>query len=49
MNNNLVYDLKDKIPVKHIFLYGFQELLAILVATLLIASICGVPVGAGAQ
>lgn len=47
MNNNLVYDLDDKIPVKHLFLYGFQELLAILVATLLIASICGVSVGAG--
>lgn len=47
MNNNLVYDLNDKIPVKHLFLYGFQELLAVLVATLLIASICGVSVGAG--
>ena len=47
MQNNLIYDLNDKMPIKHIFLYGFQELLAILVATLLIASICGVSVGAG--
>lgn len=44
---NLIYDLHDKIPFKHILLYGFQELLAVIVATLLIASICGVPVGTG--
>nr|DAW56000.1 MAG TPA: uracil transporter [Caudoviricetes sp.] len=43
----MIYNLDDRMPLKHIFLYGVQELLAILVATLLIASICGVSVGAG--
>ena len=47
MNSNIIYNLNDKMPFKHIFLYGVQELLAILVATLLITSICGVPSGAG--
>lgn len=45
--SNMIYHLNDKMPMKHILLYGLQELLAILVATLLIASICNVPVGAG--
>ena len=43
----MIYKLDDKIPIKHVFLYGFQELLAIIVATLLIANICNVSVGAG--
>lgn len=43
----MIYNLDDRMPLKHILLYGVQELLAILVATLLIASICGVSVGAG--
>lgn len=45
--NSLIYDLEDKMPFKHVLVYGFQELLAILVATLLIANICSVSVGAG--
>ena len=47
MQSNMIYSLNDKMPFKHILLYGFQELLAVIVATLLIASICGVSVGAG--
>ena len=47
MSSNMIYSLNDKMPFKHILLYGFQELLAVIVATLLIASICGVSVGAG--
>lgn len=47
MQSNMIYSLNDKMPFKHILLYGVQELLAIIVATLLIASICGVSVGAG--
>lgn len=43
----MIYNLDDRMPLKHILLYGIQELLAILVATLLIASICEVSVGAG--
>lgn len=43
----MIYNLDDRMPFKHILLYGIQELLAVLVATLLIASICGVSVGAG--
>ena len=43
----MIYTLDDKMPFKHILLYGAQELLSVLVATLLIASICDVPVGAG--
>ena len=46
-NNNLIYNLDSHIPFKHILIYGFQELLAVLVATILITSICGVPIGAG--
>lgn len=45
--DNLVYDLNDNMPLKHIGIYGLQELLSILVATLLIANICSVSVGAG--
>lgn len=47
MESNMIYHLNDKMPIKHILLYGLQELLAVLVATLLIASICDVSVGAG--
>ena len=47
MNKTLLYDLDDKMPLKHVGIYGFQELLSILVATLLIANICSVSVGAG--
>lgn len=43
----MIYKLDDKMPFKHIVLYGIQELFAILIATLLIASICNVSVGAG--
>lgn len=46
-NTQLIYNTKDSIPLKHIALYGFQLLLAVLIATLLIANICNVPVGAG--
>lgn len=43
----MIYKLDDHMPFKHVVLYGIQELFAILIATLLIASICDVSVGAG--
>ena len=47
MNAEMIYNLEDKMPLRHTLIYGLQELLAILVATLLIANICDVPIGAG--
>ena len=32
-NTQLIYNTKDSIPLKHIALYGFQLLLAVLIAT----------------
>lgn len=43
----MIYSLDDRMPIKHILLYGFQELLAIIVATTLISTICGVPINTG--
>lgn len=43
----MIYNLDDKMPLKHVGIYGFQELLAIIVATLLIANLVGVSTGAG--
>lgn len=46
-SSNLIYGIESYIPLKHIVLYGFQLLLAVLIATLLIANICNVSIGAG--
>lgn len=43
--NNLLYGIEDKPKtVKELLLYALQQLLAVFVATVLIANICGTPV-----
>ena len=44
-NNALIYDI-DEIPstFKELFIYALQQLMAVFVATVLIANICGTPV-----
>ena len=44
--NNLKYNITDKVPFPNILIYGLQQMLAIFVATVLIANICGTPVDA---
>lgn len=44
-DNNLIYGIHDKPKkVKEWFLYALQQLLAVFVATVLIANICGTPI-----
>lgn len=43
----MIYGINDKMPLKHITIYGLQELLSIIVASLLIAQLCNVSIGAG--
>lgn len=46
-NNNLIYNIKDKPrTAKEWILYSLQMVLAVFVATVLIANICGTPVSA---
>lgn len=48
MNSNLIYGISDKPKtIKELLLYGFQNCLSILTATILIATICGTNVAAG--
>ena len=48
MNNHLRYGISDKPKtIKELLLYGFQNCLSILTATILIATICGTNVAAG--
>ncbi len=42
-NNNLVYDVQDRPPLSKIFIFGFQQLLAIMAATIAVPSIIGLP------
>lgn len=42
----MIYNIEDKIPFKKLILFATQMLLSIFVATALIASICGVNMGA---
>ena len=42
--NGLLYDINDKPPIKALIVYAIQQLLAVFVATVLIANICGTPV-----
>lgn len=44
--NNLKYNITDKVPFPNILIYGLQQMLAVFVATVLIANICGTPVDA---
>ena len=45
MDKNLIYDIGDKPKtLKELFLYALQQLMAVFVATVLIANICGTPV-----
>lgn len=45
--NNLIYKISDKPPLKETLLYGLQNCLSILTATILISTICGTNVAAG--
>ena len=48
MNTNLKYGISDKpATLKELLLYGFQNCLSILTATILISTICGTSVPAG--
>lgn len=42
----LLYGIKDRVPFPQILVYAIQQLLAVFVATVLIANICGTPVNA---
>ena len=46
-NGNLIYGITDKPrTIRELLLYAFQQVLAVFVATVLIANICGTPVDA---
>ena len=47
MNTNLIYGIDDKPSFKELLLYGFQNCLSILTATILISTICGTNIAAG--
>lgn len=42
--NNLIYDINDTPPFKHILIYALQQVTSVFVATVLIASLCNTPV-----
>ena len=42
-NPNLVYDVQDRPPLSKVFIFGFQQLLAIMAATILVPTIIGKP------
>ena len=42
-NPNLVYDVQDRPPLSKIFVFGFQQLLAIMAATIAVPTIIGLP------
>lgn len=44
MPTNMIYSLKDKIPINKLILFSLQMMLSVFVATILIAQICGVSV-----
>lgn len=47
MNNNMIYGITDTPKkIREILLYALQQVLAVFVATVLIANICGTPVDA---
>ncbi len=47
-NNNLIYGIKDKpATLKEWIGYPFQQVIAVLTATLLISSVCGTPLDSG--
>ena len=43
-NTNLLYGIDDQPPVGKLFLAALQQLCAVLIATILIPAICGVPI-----
>ena len=45
--NKLIYNIRDHVPFRDLMLYGFQQMMAILTATILISTICGTSVPAG--
>ena len=43
----LIYNIRDRVPFRHLFVYGFQQMMAILTATILISTLCGTSISAG--
>ena len=41
--NNLLYGIQDTPPIKKLVLYAIQQVASVIVATILISSICGTP------
>lgn len=41
--NNLLYGINDRPPIKKLILYSIQQVASVIVATILISSICGTP------
>ncbi len=42
-NTNLVYDVNDRPPLSKVFIFGLQQLLAIMAATIAVPTIIGLP------
>jgi len=40
----MIYNITDKPPIQKVLLYALQQLMSVIVATILIANICGTPV-----
>ena len=44
MENNMLYNINDKLPTKRLIVAALQQVIACFVATVLIPQICGVPI-----
>ena len=44
MTSNMLYNIHDKLPLKHLVVAALQQVVACFVATVLIPQICGVPI-----
>lgn len=44
MENNMLYHINDKLPVKRLWVAALQQVIACFVATILIPQICGLPI-----
>lgn len=44
MENNMLYNINDKLPTRRLFIAALQQVVACFVATVLIPQICGVPI-----
>ena len=44
MENNMLYNINDKLPTKRLIVAALQQVIACFVATVLIPQICGIPI-----